>query len=179
MASGAHKRRVTRAGHGCVSRAHRRMRAHARAARSKPWSFHEEGGGDEGVEYDTEPAQERFGHVFQGDNGEEAGEDEPAAPLVLAPRHLYRSAHHSLDAMISALEAERDALLLLKNDGWEADAWNTEEFAALRPGGRSRWRVAGGGAAARRGGRSLLIRTRAAEGAAGSMEFADGPYEQH
>lgn len=129
-------------------------------------------------DYDAEPAQERFGHVFQGENGEEAG-DEPAAPLVLSPRHLYRGAHGSLDAMISALEAERDALLLLRSDGWEADAWNTADFAALRPGAKSRWRVAGGGAAARRGGRSLLIRSRDADGAAGSMEFADGPYEQH
>jgi len=116
--------------------------------------------------------------VVQGENGEEAG-DEPAAPLVLSPLHLFSSAHDSLDAMISALDAERDALLLLKSDGWEADAWNTSEFVALRPTARSRWRVAGGGAAARRGGRSLLIRSRDADGAAGSMEFADGPYEQH
>jgi hypothetical protein len=81
--------------------------------------------------------------------------------------------------MIAALEAERDALLLLKDDGWQADAWNTEEFAALRPGARSRWRVAGGGMSARRGGRCTLLRSRAADGAAGSMEFADGPCEQH
>lgn len=149
------------------------MLAHARVARSKPWSpFHD-------ADYDSEPAQERFGHVVQGENGEEAGDDEPAAPLVLSPRHLFCKAHDSLDAMISALEAERDALILLKRDGWETDAWNTTEFVALRPTARSRWRVAGGGAAARRGGRSLLIRSRDADGAAGSMEFADGPYEQH
>jgi len=94
---------------------------------------------------------------------------------------------------------------LLKNDGWQADAWNTDErllfarlpertrvltpfrllrlqeFAALRPGARSCWRVAGGGAAARRGGRSLLICSRKpdASGGGAGMEFADGPYEQH
>ena len=112
------------------------------------------------------------------DEDEEGERPEPAAPLVLSPRHLYKDAHRSLEAMISALEAERDALLLLKDDGWQADAWNTEEFAALRPGARSTWRLANG-AAARRRGRSLLMRSRAANGSAGSIEFADGPYEQH
>jgi hypothetical protein len=153
---------------------------------SKPWGYHE-GGFDPDAEadYDEEPSQDRPGHVFHPprrvtNSEEEQGDaDESAAPLVLSPRLMYRDAHQSLDAMIAALEAERDALLLLRDDGWTADAWNTGEFAALRPGGRSRWRVAGGGATARRGGRSLLIRSRAADGAAGSMEFADGPYEQH
>ena len=154
-----------------------RLTASRALPRSKSWSYH-----DEDANYDDEPSCNRPGHVFhppaRASNGEEEP-DEAAAPLVLAPRHLYRDAHHSLDAMIAALEAERDALLLLKNDGWQADAWNTEEFAALRPGARSRWRVAGGAMSARRGGRCTLLRSRAADGAAGSLEFADGPCEQH
>ena len=171
--------RVLRAAGGCAASdaARRRMRLTRFPSRSKSWSYH-----DEDANYDDEPACDRPGHVFhpprRASNGEEEA-DEAAAPLVLAPRHLYSDAHHSLDAMIAALEAERDALLLLKNDGWQADAWNTEEFAALRPGARSRWRVAGGGMAGRRGARCTLLRSRAADGAAGSIEFADGPCEQH
>ena len=171
----ARNKRITRVGHRCASRlaARRCMRAHAPVSHSKPWTYHDDGVTD----YDELPAQERFGHVVQGENGEEAA-DEPAAPLVLSPGHLYRDSHHSIDAMVSALEAERNALLLLKQDGWEADAWNTEEFAALRPGARSRWRVSNGAAAGRRG-ISLLVRSRTPDGAAGSIEFADGPHERH
>ncbi len=97
----------------------------------------------------------------------------PAHPLLLAPARLYRRCH-DMRAMIAALEAEKATLQMLLEDGWRADAWNTEEFIALRPGAGSAWRVAPGGGGARGAdGRVTLQRARPE----GGWDMHEGPVD--
>jgi hypothetical protein len=120
--------------------------------------------------------------VFGGDWSENADEEEeeeeeatlmaPVHPLLLSPRHLYAGCAHSIGDMVHALEAEQQLLQMLAEDGWSADAWNTPEFVALRPGEHSQWHATLPAALpAGASGRVMLQRQRAD----GSLEFRDGP----